>query len=334
MIFHSLFLAFFSSVIGVYLYTRFSISRKILAEPNYRTLHQHPTPSGGGISFALAFTIGVFFLWLSGGLSIGFLLVFSLGGMAATIFGFLDDLININAKNKLVIQCLLSCWAFYWLDAADLFYFDWLYYSIAFPVTLLFLIWMINAYNFIDGIDGMAISAAIFVSGSIALVLLLTSPESQFIIIFGLLFAVSIAFIFFNWPPASIFMGDAGSIFFGYIFGSIIVATVLVGDLSIWTWVIVFGYFISDLVVTQIVRVILVRKWYLAHRSHAYQNLARILDSHFKVITSIILYNVLWILPLTLWSVLNPEIEKVAAALALGPAVIVSYKYGPMLSSA
>jgi len=334
MIFFSLSVGFFSSVIGVYIYQRFSISRKIIAEPNFRTLHKHPIPSGGGIIFALAFTIGIFYFWISEGLSIDFLLVFSLGGLAATIFGFIDDLINISAKNKLLMQSLLSSWAFYWLDASNLFYFDWLYYFIALPVTLMFLIWMINAYNFIDGIDGMAISTAIFASGSITLILLLTRPESQFIFIFGLLFAVSIGFIFFNWPPASIFMGDAGSIFFGYVFGSIIVATVLVGDLSIWTWVIIFGYFISDLVVTQIARVILVKKWYLAHRSHAYQNLARILDSHLKVTISLILYNILWILPLTFWSVLDPEIEIIAVVLALGPALIVSYKYGPVLSAA
>ena len=84
----------------------------------------------------------------------------------------------------------------------------------------------------------------------------------------------------FNWPPASIYMGDAGSIFLGYLFGSLILLTVMVGAETIWTWLVVFGYFFNDISVPKIMRVILVKKWYLAHRIHAYQNLARITGSH------------------------------------------------------
>ena len=85
--------------------------------------------------------------------------------------------------------------------------------------------------------------------------------------------------------------------------------------------------------VTQIIRVVLVKKWYLAHRSHAYQNLARITESHLKVTSGVILYNIIWILPLTIWAALQPEIEILAAILAITPAVVVAYKYGPVLSS-
>jgi len=145
--------------------------------------------------------------------------------------------------------------------------------------------------------------------------------------------ASSSAFMLFNWPPASIFMGDAGSVFLGYLFGSLILVTVMMGDLSIWTWLVVFGYFFADTTVTQIMRVILVKKWYLAHRSHAYQNLARISGSHLKVTGGVVLYNLIWILPLTLWSALSPEMAFYAVALAVLPGVVVAYRYGPRLSS-
>ena len=128
-------------------------------------------------------------------------------------------------------------------------------------------------------------------------------------------------------------MGDAGSVFLGYIFGSLLLFTVLNNDISVWIWLTVFGYFFADTIVTQIMRVILVKKWYLAHRSHAYQNLARITNSHFKVTGGVALYNLVWIFPLTLWSALQPGMGFIAAILAIAPALVVAYKYGPVLSS-
>ena len=76
----------------------------------------------------------------------------------------------------------------------------------------------------------------------------------------------------------------------------------------------------------------LVKKWYLAHRSHAYQNLARITGSHLKVTGGVIIYNLIWVLPLTLWSALQPEMGVVAAICSIMPASIIAYKYGPKLS--
>jgi len=192
---------------------------------------------------------------------------------------------------------------------------------------------MMNAYNFLDGIDGMAASGAIFVSLAVALVLFLTEGPIEIIAIFILMASTVIGFILFNWPPATIFMGDAGSVFLGYIFGVLLLFTVLNNDVSIWAWLTVFGYFFADTVVTQIIRVIMVKKWYLAHRSHAYQNLARMSGSHLKVTSGVTLYNIFWILPIAIWSALQPEMEIIAAILAVAPALVVAYKYGPVLSS-
>ena len=184
-----------------------------------------------------------------------------------------------------------------------------------------------------DGIDGMAASGAIFISLTLAIVLFLTNGSNEVIDIFILIAIVVSGFILFNWPPATIFMGDSGSIFLGYIFGSLLLFTVFNNDISVWSWLTVFGYFFADTIVTQIMRFILVRKWYLAHRSHAYQNLARITNSHLKVTTGVTLYNLVWIFPLTLWSALQPGMGFIAAILAIAPALVVAYKYGPVLSS-
>ncbi len=328
----SLFL-FFMSIIGIYLYRKLAVSRNIVANPNFRTLHVTPVPAGGGIVFSLFFFAGLFCLWWSNQVSNNFFLVLGVGSSFTALFGFLDDLKNLRAKKKLVVQLLFSCWVVFWIGGGPLFYFGWLPFLLSIPVTLLFLVWMMNGYNFMDGIDGMAVSGAVFVSGAMILVLLWTRPESEFIVVMALLLASSSAFMLFNWPPASIFMGDAGSLFLGYLFGSLILMTVMVGDVTIWTWLVVFGYFFSDTTVTQIMRVILVKKWYLAHRSHAYQNIARITGSHLKVTGGVVLYNLIWILPLTLWSALYPEMALYAVVLAVSPGIVVAYRYGPLLSS-
>jgi len=331
--FYLIILLFFISCLSTILYRRIAVKKGIVANPNFRTLHVNPIPAGGGIVFSLVFVVGLLCLWWLKQLSNNLFLLLAVGGGMAALFGFIDDLKDIRARIKLVVQLLLSGWVLFLLDGGTLFYFEWLPSLISIPATLLFLVWMMNGYNFMDGIDGMAVSGAVFVSATMVWVLLWTSPESEFIMVMALLLASSLAFMFFNWPPASIFMGDAGSVFLGYLFGALILVTVMVGDVTIWTWLVVFGYFFADTTVTQIMRLILVKKWYLAHRSHAYQNLARITGSHLKVTGGVMLYNLIWILPLTLWSALSPEMALYAVVLAATPGMVIAYRYGPLLSS-
>jgi len=321
------------SWIGVFLYKKYAIYIGIISNPNYRTLHELSTPRGGGIVFSILFILAIFLIWPYLELSNNLFLILGVGGGMAALFGFIDDIKDIRARIKLIIQLLLSGWVVYWLYSDNLLLLNWIPIFITIPACLFFMVWMMNAYNFMDGVDGMAASGAIFASLTLALVLFLTDNSVELILIFILIAATVGGFIIFNWPPATIFMGDAGSVFLGYVFGSLMLFTTLNGYLSIWIWLMVFGYFFADTTVTQIVRFILVKKWYLAHQSHAYQNLARITESHLKVTSGVILYNIIWILPLTILSALQPEMEILAAILAITPAMVFAYKYGPVLSS-
>jgi len=321
------------SWISVFLYKKYAIYVGIISNPNYRTLHESPIPRGGGIVFSILFILAIFLIWPYLKLSDNLFLILGVGGGVASLFGFIDDIMNIRARIKLTIQFLLSGLTVYWLFIDSLLLMNWIPIFITIAVCLFFMVWMMNAYNFMDGVDGMAASGAIFSSLTLALVLFLTDNSFELIPIFILIATTVSGFMIFNWPPATIFMGDAGSVFLGYIFGSLLIFTTLSGNLSIWNWLTVFGYFFADTTVTQIIRVILIKKWYLAHRSHAYQNFARITGSHLKVTSRVTLYNIIWILPLAIWSALQPEMEILAAILAVTPALVVAYKYGPMLSS-
>jgi len=326
-------LFFVASAVITFIYKKMAVNYNILAIKNHRTLHSLPTPRGGGIVFSMLSILAFGLVWWNRQLTEGLLLALVVGGFIATLFGFIDDVKNISAKIKLIIQLMLACWLVYCLYYGGLLVFGLMPPYIIIPIALFFIVWMMNAYNFMDGIDGMAASGAIFVSLALALALFLTEGPIEIIAIFILIASTVAGFILFNWPPATIFMGDAGSLFLGYMFGSLLLFTVLNDNISIWTWLTVFGYFFADTTLTQIMRVILVKQWYLAHRSHAYQNLARITGSHSKVTISVVIYNLLWVLPLTLWSTFQPEMGIVAAFLSIIPALVVAFIYGPKLSS-
>jgi len=327
-------IVFVASLIFTYLFRFVAISKGVLAKPNFRTLHEYPTPSGGGFAFSLVFVVSVVSLGGNDYISSKSVVVFGVGGGLAAFFGFVDDLVDIRAKVKLMIQCALVVWVLSVFDGGPLAILESVPIWLAWIVSSFLLLWLINLYNFVDGIDGMAASGAVFISITLLISLVQSGSSSDLPVLLSLLAASSMAFLFFNWPPASVFMGDSGSVFLGYIFGALIVYSVSIGEVSFWTWLVVFGYFLGDTTTTTTIRVLRVKKWYGAHRSHAYQNLARIWGSHLKVTGGVLIYHLFWLLPLAIWSAQSPGGEPVAAVLALLPSVLWAIRYGPLLSSA
>jgi Fuc2NAc and GlcNAc transferase len=161
----------------------------------------------------------------------------------------------------------------------------------------------------------------------------LTGNANPPLIVFGTIAAAVTAYLVFNLPPASLFMGSAGSLFLGFFFCGAIALSVAAGALSLWTWLVLFGYFAGDTTTTTVLRVFLTPRWYGEHRSHAYQNLARVGGSHRRVLYGVTAYHVLWLVPLALWSVRVPAAAPAAAALAFAPVIVWTYRYGPRLSS-
>ncbi len=324
-------LATFVSAAGTWAVRRYAGRSGIVAIPGHRSLHSSPTPRGGGIAIAAAFLLVATAIWLTWGVPTGMALGLGAGGAAAAILGFIDDRHEIAQRFKLAIYMALSAWALVAAGAKPLA-------GVAFvpdPVMLLLswiaLVWLINLYNFIDGIDGMAASAAVGICALLCVAL--WGVDRNLVVVVALLGAASLGFLVFNWPPASIFMGDAGSLFLGFAFAALLAWTVTRGAVSIWTWLCILGYHASDTTTTTALRMLRTRRFWEGHRSHAYQNLARILASHRIVVSGVILYQVLWLLPLTIWSVRRPETAPLAAALAVAPAVLWTLRFGPRLSA-
>lgn len=329
--------AFVFSVIGVLVYRKLAVRFNIVAKTNFRTLHNSEIPKGSGIVFALVFIILVFILSTQGLVSYDLSILICWGGLVATIFGFIDDVIDVPAIIKLLVQISLCSFVVFSFGEAPL-----LIDTMQAPINIgIFgmvayigiLVWLINLYNFMDGVDGMAASGTVFICAAVSTILFFVSGNIEISLVVALLAFSCLGFLIFNWPPASIFMGDAGSVFIGYIFGVLIIYTMLHSNITIWTWLTVFGYFGFDTTTTLILRVFRVKRWYGAHRSHAYQNLARVWDSHKKVTSIVLCYHLFWILPLTILSVSYSQYQEIICLLAIFPVIIWTLKYGPLLSS-
>lgn len=332
-----LIMAFAGSFLGTFRYHQFAIQRRIIAHTSFRSLHDRVVPRGGGIVFASVFSLAIVVCGALGELTTGLVLIFGVGGGAAALVGFLDDVYDVRASHKLLTQVGLATWifaVFYQSLYAPLFrdYAEVL--AVVLAGVLLFVpVWLINLYNFIDGIDGLAVSGCVVISAAAMVVLAMTGGDGTLIFVFALLIAACLGFLIFNVPPASIFMGDSGSIFLGYCLSALAIKTVISGQISLWTWLAIMGYFIADTTTTTVTRMFLVKRWYGVHRSHAYQNLARIHVSHARVTYGIAAYNIGWALPLAVWSALRPEQAPAAALLSLAPAVLWTLRFGPLLSS-
>lgn len=325
--------AFLSTIAGTWAFHSFAIDRGIVANPNFRSLHQHPMPRGGGIVFSIVFIAAVSGLWLVTAVDANLLRALVFGGVVATASGFFDDLVQIGPKIKFAIQGLLAAWVLFCFGGNPLVNLPWVPIFFDMFVSWLALVWLMNLYNFMDGIDGMAASGAVFICTASIIALLVVGADKALLLVFGLLALCSLGFLLFNWPPARIFMGDSGSLFLGYCFSVLIARTVTDGQISPWTWLIMFGYFAGDTTTTTVLRIFSIKRWYGEHRSHAYQNLARILDSHLRVVRGVTLYHMLWLLPLAVWSTLEPSTAPLAAALAFAPVIFWTFRYGPRLSS-
>ena len=330
--------AILASAAGVWWYCRFALRRGIIARVTARGSHDRIVPRGGGLVFGVVFTVAVLLAWAFGWIRPYQGAALAGGGLAAVVVGFFDDLYELPAARKLLLHVALSAWLLLVLrgemtallpDEGGL-----ALRALALALVLFVPIWLINVFNFIDGIDGLAGGAAVFVSITAALITWLTGGPAELVIVFAVFGAAVIGFMPMNLPQAKVFMGDAGSIFLGYTVAALLLLSVVLGALSVWTWVAMLSYYIGDTTTTTLSRIFLVpHKWYGVHRSHAYQNLARVRKSHALVTYGVAAYNTVWALPLALLSALRPELAVGIAAVALIPPVLWALRFGPRYSS-
>lgn len=309
---------------------RYALARSLMDIPNTRSSHSVPTPRGGGVAIVLVFLMVLPVLVIQG--SVVPAVAYALGGAGAfvAVLGFLDDHGHIAARWRLLGHFTAAGWALFWLDGLaplqlwgielDL---GWGGYLVA----ALYLVWLLNLYNFMDGIDGIASIEAICVClGAAALVWVGDGGASAALLPLVLAAAV-LGFLFWNFPPARIFMGDAGSGFLGITLGVLSLQAAWVNPQWLWCWLILLGVFIVDATFTLLRRLMRGDKVYEAHRSHAYQYASRRVGRHLPVTIAVACLNVIWLLPIALWVVTGGLEGVVGVLIAYAPLVCLAVKF-------
>lgn len=308
---------------------RYALAKSLMDIPNERSSHSVPTPRGGGVAIVVAFALALPILAALDLLSTPALIGLLGSGLLVAVIGFADDHGHIAARWRLLGHFIAAAWALFWLNGlAPISFFGasvdlgWFGNVLA----VIYLVWMLNLYNFMDGIDGLAGAEAISVCLGMCLVYWFSGSVE--LIWVPLILAAAVAgFLCWNFPPARIFMGDAGSGFLGIVLGGLALQAAWGNPELLWSWLILLGVFVVDATWTLICRLVRGDKVYQAHRSHAYQYASRQFASHRVVTLAITAINVFWLLPISLSVGLNVLNGLIGLLLAYSPLVWLAFKF-------
>jgi Fuc2NAc and GlcNAc transferase len=237
------------------------------------------------------------------------LIALTVGGGAVALVGFLDDRNRLSAGLRLTVHLAAALLAVVCLGGIPpiqvgehVVEFGWAGYLIG-AVTIA---WTLNLFNFMDGIDGIAASEAVFVAFGGVLLTIVTGQAHSVPSAALVVGAACFGFLLWNWPPAKIFMGDIGSGYLGYVIGILALSAAGENPAAVWEWLMLGGVFFIDATLTLILRVARGERVHEAHRSHAYQWLARRWGSHKRVTILVLMVNLLWLLPWALVATMYP----------------------------
>ena len=291
------------SYILVYLIRRYAERRQILDHPNERSSHVIPTPRGGGLAIVVLVT--------GAGLSVireaelSHALVYLVCGLVIAWLGWRDDVASLPARVRFAVQALVAAVSIYGLGyfkVVTIPLFGELHLGVVgIIITFLWIVGLTNAYNFMDGIDGIAGGVAL--AGALGWLMLSANMHNAFVFWIALAIAAgSLGFLGHNWSPAKIFMGDVASTFLGYTFAVLPLLAATHGGDALMLGTLLMWAFIMDAGITFLQRLLRGEKLLYGHRSHVYQLLVIGGYSHAAVSTLYILLTLLASLLSYAWS--------------------------------
>ena len=278
---------FLLSLILTYFVRKFALQKSLLDMPNHRSSHSVPTPHGGGVAIALTWFGGLIYLRFMHQIEPQLFLALMMG-ILISVVSYIDDLFDLSSKVRLVAQSLTAVGALIFLGGFERINFEFftLHSAVLGDIfAFLLIVWFINLYNFLDGIDGYAGSEAIF----LALAGFAFFGGEHFLVL-----AVSVfGFLVWNWQKAKIFMGDVGSTLLGFNIAVFTLYYAKIESSNLWIWITLFGIFWFDATLTLFRRYKNADKLSVAHRKHGYQRLVQSGWSHQKVVLASMLVNAL-----------------------------------------
>lgn len=308
---------------------RYALARSLLDIPNARSSHTLPTPRGGGVAIAASYLLAVVGMAAQGGGEWSLASALLGAGIWIAALGFLDDHAHIAARWRLLNHFIAATWVLFWVGGVpplellgSQLYLGW----VSYPVAAIGLVWLLNLYNFMDGIDGIASIEAVSLCIGAAFLYWIGGYAE---LVWGplLLASAVLGFLYWNFPPARIFMGDAGSGFLGITLGTLALHAGWVDPNLLWGWLILLGVFLVDATYTLLHRLIRGERIYEAHCSHAYQLATRHYGGHMRVVLAVAALNLLWLLPIGVLVVLQRMDGWVGLLLAYVPLIILARRF-------
>jgi len=312
-------------------YINFAKTKNIVATGNNKNLHEGEIPRGAGIVFGNIYIVLIMISYINNFLPLSFLIPIVCGSFFCIILGFFDDVYDLKAKYKFIFQNLIILGLVIYSNFSSIYEnFNSLFFTYLIMLTI-FKVWMLNAFNFLDGTDGHLSCVCIMQSVLMVVALYLNSNFELIIPIILLSLVVSI-FLLFNLPPAKVFMGDAGSMFIGINLIIFILISLQNSFLNIYLIFIIFSYYFVDTLGTLIIRTLQKKPWTSRHRSHPYQNFSRIFG-HRKTLRITTIIHMLWLLPIVILAIYFENFQPHFAIISLIPLLIYLIKFGSLFSS-
>lgn len=297
---------------------RYAIARALLDQPNERSSHSVPTPRGGGLALVSSVLVGTALGRAAGLIDESLCRAVMGSALPVAIVGWIDDRRGLTARLRFGVHLTAASWVIWQLGGLPSLRLGEYVLSLGVfgdPLACLGLVWAINFYNFMDGIDGIAASQAVIV-GAAGGALLLWSGDAGGALMAGLIACSSAGFLLWNWPPARIFMGDVGSGSLGLLLGTLALWSERQAGPPLVLWAVLLGVFIGDATVTLIRRILAGERWYAPHRSHAYQRAVAALGAHRPVTLSTCVVTIV-LSALSWWAWTNPAALPIVIPLAL-----------------
>jgi Fuc2NAc and GlcNAc transferase len=311
---------------GIYL--RLARRWQILDTPNARSSHLLPTPHGGGAPMLLAFCLGLLLAtrWM-GPWPVAYQ---QLAGIALVLMllGIADDLWSLSVPLRFGIyglSCLAAVFLLLPLSAIG----NGLLAALLVVVVTVAMLWLVNLYNFMDGIDGIAATQCLLACTAAAFIAS-RGGDRDYAVFCLLLAASQLGFLLWNWPPARLFMGDAGSIPTGFLLAGLALSGTAQGGPGLACWLILLAVFIADASWTLLWRMATRQAFTQPHRLHAYQRLSTRWGSHLKVDLLLLAIFCGWLLPLAWMAEVRPMYAFLLVILAYLPLLLGMAKTRPL----
>ena len=267
------------------------IKARILDHPNHRSSHKSAVPKSGGISIVITFLVGMAFItyfFERDLIQQRYMLAFVFSSILIAVISLVDDIREKSARFKLLTHVVAVVAVLYSGIVIDSLSLPWSQQQhlgwIGYVISFFWILGLTNAYNFMDGIDGLVASTALIVG--LFFMVISYYHGSSFVYITGYtIIAGSVGFLVYNAPPAKIFMGDVGSAFLGFVFATlaIIAARYDESHTSFLVMPLLLFHFIYDTLFTLVRRLLSGKKLLEPHRDHLYQLLVASGYTHLEV---------------------------------------------------